>query len=121
MPGLELPDSAKGAALVGEDAARALEEAARLHGVLCSSCALGMEGPGFEFLSLRTELIQGQPTVVKSIAFICDRDTCIEARQKLSESATATRPAGGWTLFIGQEPAPPPSNGNGESEPPPGS
>ena len=88
------------AQMLGPEAAEILDLRAAQLGINCTSCGLEMSGPGFEFLSMRV-VLREKPTVVEERAFICHRDDCAEAREKLRGRATAVRPAGGWSVLTG--------------------
>lgn len=89
--------------LLGLDVKAAIAEAAVNLGIICTSCKQAMEGPGFEFVSIRPEAREGRPTIVIGRQFICARDECAAAREDAHSRATAVRPAGGWTAFYGEE------------------
>lgn len=87
-----------GAVLLGEQAAAMLEQTAIQLGINCTVCGLEMSGPGFEFVSLRPTMRQGNPTVVVGKVFVCGREECADGREKARSKCTAVRPAGGWEI-----------------------
>lgn len=102
---------AGGIPLLGEQAVAILEQRATQLGINCTVCGLEMSGPGFEFVSMRVEAGEEErPKVIEERAFICHREECAEAREKLRSRATAVRPAGGWEVLTG------PAKGGGDGE-----
>lgn len=86
--------------ILGEQGRAMIEQAAVALGINCTNCGLPMEGPGFEFVSLRAVFKVGdRPKVINSHVFLCGRDDCAKARDKAYAVATAVRPAGGWQVF----------------------
>lgn len=99
-----MPDGAdpgSGGVILGDGAVAAMEEMGRRIGIICTNCGGSMEGPGFEFISLRVEQKGEKPTVIVGRTFVCGRDDCAEARETMRGKATAVRDAGGWTVFTG--------------------
>ena len=97
----EIPDSAP---LLGTDALAAKHKAGMRAGIFCSACGQAMDEPGWEYVSFRTELREGQPVCLTGRAFICGRECCTEPRRQLDQSAAARRPWAAWTIFYVEPP-----------------
>lgn len=123
MPGiddLDLPPGARddapaGAGLALDPAIEARIEAAIRAGLFCSACAEPMEDDGWEYVSFRTEIRPSGAVVVSGRAFLCNRESCADARARLEKSAAARRPWPAWHIFAVEVPDTPPAD-----ESPPG-
>lgn len=108
------PPPTEGAILLGGEAAEAREQLAKRAGIICSACGQPMNGDGWEYVTLHTDVREGMPTVVAGRAFICGRPSCTEPRAEMEQNSAARRPARPWHVF---EDAPPPE-GEDEAEAP---
>jgi hypothetical protein len=62
---------------------------------------------GFEFVVMKPLLDKGGDAhVAVGNVFICSRDGCQIARDAAAKTATAMRPAGGWTVFDDEDEPP---------------
>lgn len=113
---LSLPPGARddgppteGAALLGNEALEAKFEAMMKAGLFCSSCGQAMNEPGWEYVSVRTDIREGIPVVISGVAYICPRECCTEARAQLEKSAAGRRPWAPWHIFYVEAPDAPPA------------
>lgn len=116
-PGVEGVD---GAELFGEAAFEAKVKAAKRAGLVCSACSQPIDDHGFEYVSFRTEMNEGDAVCVTGRAFICSRECCTDARATLENSAGARRQFPGWHFFyreVEEAPDAPPPDQGAEAEP----
>jgi hypothetical protein len=95
--------------VLGDEAVDAMNNAAQMAGLICTSCGSFLNGPATEYVTIRLEGTR----CVTSKAFICSGDDpeCVAAREHLEGSASASRPCGGWTRLTKGNPEPG-TNGN---------
>lgn len=77
-----------------------MQEALKRSGLLCSSCGLTMEDGGWHYINIHAQVRGGQPVMTTSMAFICDRPGCDEARDDLDEKHLAKRRWEAWTYLV---------------------
>lgn len=117
---LDLPPGARngldGAELLGHEALEAKHQAAKRAGLFCSACDQPMDESGWEYISFRTDVREGDAVVLTARAFICNRPCCTDARATLEKTAGARRPWAPWHIFYVEAPDAPPADEDARPE-----